>query len=332
MEQPKNKADIVAVLQGYRASDIMSSGVETGIFEALSDGPLSVEQVRRRAGISRRGADIMLHALASTGLVSKKKDLFGLTAVSKKYLLADSPDSMCNYIRHNANLRKLWAKLSEAVETGKPVPKTFENIGKTNTQRHDNYIYAMYEASREPAARLAETIGLKSVHKVLDVGGGPGNYVFAMIEKNPAISAVVLDQADTLEITKELISSLGMSASVETMEADFNKDSFGSGYDLILMSGIIHMNSEKQNEKIVGKAFRALNPGGRIIINNFMLDDRRTGPAHAAMFSVNMLVNTEGGRSYSRSEVKSWLRAAGFKNITAEQMPPRTVIVTGTKK
>ena len=113
---------------------------------------------------------------------------------------------------------------------------------------------------------------------------------------------------------------------INFIEGDFICDNIGRGYDLIFASQILHSLSEKDNLYLLKKCKRALNKRGRIVIQEFRLMKDRAHPAHSALFSVNMLVNTEGGRSYSADEMKNWLSKTGFKKAK-EKLIGEAVII-----
>jgi ubiquinone/menaquinone biosynthesis C-methylase UbiE len=105
-------------------------------------------------------------------------------------------------------------------------------------------------------------------------------------------------------------------------------DTIGSGYDLILLSQIFHAFSIKENKALLTKCRNALNPGGRVVVQEFPINDARTFPPHSALFSVNMLVGTESGRCYPPGEMKQWLAETGFRDIVVKNLP-ETVLVEG---
>jgi cyclopropane fatty-acyl-phospholipid synthase-like methyltransferase len=92
-------------------------------------------------------------------------------------------------------------------------------------------------------------------------------------------------------------------------------DEFGGGYDLVLISAICHMLGVKENRDLLARVHRALAPGGRVAIQDFLLRPDKAGPRAGALFSLNMLVNTRGGASYSEEEYTAWLREAGFGEV-----------------
>jgi len=326
----KTGADITSAMRAHRVADAISAGVELGVFDALAAGGLTASATARKIKCSARGCEILMNALAAVGLLNKKADAFSLTPLAKKHLTSGSPETMARMISHSTNTRRTWIDLQDAVKTGRPVPKTPERMKKSRERMQDDFILAMRDMSRGPAVDLAAALDLSRVESVLDVGGGPGSFLFAMIRRKPSIRGVIFDLPQTISIADRVITQEGFSGSVGTMSGDYNVDDFGDGlFDLVLMSSIIHINSPAQNRKLIKKGFRALRPGGSLVIRDFMLDDTKTAPADSALFSVNMLVNTEGGASYSKSEIRGWMVSAGFERVRYFELPQRADICVG---
>ncbi len=326
----KTGADITSAMRAHRVADAISAGVELGVFDALASGGMSAAQTARKIKCSARGCEILMNALAAVGLLRKKADEFSLTPLAKKHLASGSPETMARMISHSTNTRRTWIDLQDAVKTGRPIPKTPERMKKSRERQQDDFILAMRDMSRGPAVDLAAALDLSSVENVLDVGGGPGSFLFAMIRRKPSIRGVIFDLPQTISIADRVITQEGFSGSVGTMTGDYNIDDFGDGlFDLVLMSSIIHINSPAQNRKLIKKGFRALRPGGSLVVRDFMLDDTKTAPVDSALFSVNMLVNTEGGASYSKSEIRTWFEGAGFERVRYFELPQHADICVG---
>ncbi len=327
----KTREELERMLRGYREANIICAGVELGVFEALEKKPLDAAGAARKIKASRRGAEILLNALAAAGLLRKHNGVFSLAPVAKTHLLLGSPESIVFSVKHSINVQRSWMELPLAVRTGKPVPRLMAADGMPDPGRHRNFILAMHDSARGSAEALAAALDLSRVRQVLDVGGGPGSFLFAMIRHNPAIQGAVFDLAPTLHITRELIEINGMSGAAGTIEGDFLTDDLGTGYDLVLMSSIIHINSAPENKLLLRKGFRALNPGGRLVVRDHILDDTKTSPVDGAFFSVNMLVNTHNGMSYSEAEMRSWFEIAGFEKIRTMGVPPRSTVMIGRR-
>jgi hypothetical protein len=82
----------------------------------------------------------------------------------------------------------------------------------------------------------------------------------------------------------------------------------------MLLSMIMHDWSEEEDRAILRKCFDALPPGGAVAISELLVDDDKTGPAPAALMSLNMLIETVGGRNYTAAEMQGWLKDIGFRD------------------
>jgi hypothetical protein len=109
-------------------------------------------------------------------------------------------------------------------------------------------------------------------------------------------------------------------------------DGFGSGYDIIMLNAICHMFSAEQNLDIFRKARLALAPNGRLVVQDFILNSDKAGPQHAALFSVNMLVGTDAGTTYSEAEYVGWMKAAGLAEVNRIKLSGPSDLIVGKVK
>lgn len=327
-EDVKKKID--RIINGHRMTDVLCAGMKLGVYELLAKKPSTALQTAIALETDLRGTEILLNALVAIELLTKKKGVFSLTPAAKDFLVPGGKQYMGNMVEHVMGMRNAWMNLDQCVASGKPFPKKSPNK-QAAKERQRAFILAMEDHSRGPARQLAEILDLKNVSRALDVGGGPGNYLFEVLKKAPGATGDVFDIPMTLEITDEVIRRHGMEKRVGMVSGDFLKDDIGKGYDLVIMSSILHIYSPAQNQMIVKKGFRALNPGGQLVIREFVLDPDGTSPVMAAIFSVNMLVNTDGGSSYTEAEMKSWMKNAGFEKLQRKDTPPHSTLIIGRK-
>ena len=170
-------------------------------------------------------------------------------------------------------------------------------------------------------------IDLRGVKKALDLGGGPGTYSRELSRKGIAVT--LFDLPNTVEIAREIMAG-PKAANIEFLSGDFHADDIGGGYDLVFVSQIFHSYSADDNRVLLAKARNALNPKGKIAVQEFLLGKDRARPIPGALFSVNMLVNTTSGRCYTQQEMKQWFAQTGFKGIKSTILGD-TVVLTARK-
>jgi SAM-dependent methyltransferase len=193
------------------------------------------------------------------------------------------------------------------------------------------FIEAMHRRARGGADLLARALDLSGARRMLDVGGGSGVYSMAFCRANPGLTAVVLDLPQVTPLTRAYVAGEGFSDRVGTMDGDFHHTDFGQGFDFILFSAVAHINSPEENRALVRRAAAALNPGGRVAVQDFLMDEDRVHPLHGAFFALNMLVNTERGDTYTEAEVRGWMEAAGLAGIERLDPGEGASVVVGTK-
>jgi hypothetical protein len=117
-------------------------------------------------------------------------------------------------------------------------------------------------------------------------------------------------------ITKKFIEKEGYLNRIKTHTGDYTTDDLPGGFDMVFLSAIIHSNSLEMNQMLIKKCYNALNKNGRIVIQDWIMNNDRTQPTSGAVFAINMLVGTESGDCFTESEVSEMLTRAGFINVT----------------
>jgi SAM-dependent methyltransferase len=190
------------------------------------------------------------------------------------------------------------------------------------------FIAAMHRNAALRAPLMVKAVGAEGVRRLLDVGGGSGAYAIAFARANPALHAEVFDLATVVPIATKHIAEAGLGDRVGTRVGDLRKNALGSGYDLVLLSAICHMLAAQENRDLLRRAVQALAPGGRLVIQDHIMNADKTGPRAGALFAINMLVGTAGGGTYSEDEYAQWLREAGFAQVRRVALPgPNDIVV-----
>jgi SAM-dependent methyltransferase len=310
------------------ASRVLLTGIELGVFEALADGPRTSQYVAGRLKTDPRATDRLMNALTVQGLLAKQDGLFSNTETAEECLVPGRPGYAADGLMHTAHLWHTWTHLTEAIRTG-TAPAREE---ATSASRADAFIAAMHHNAVSRAPSVVAALDLAGVRRLLDVGGGSGDYAMAFCRANDSLTATVFDLPEICPITQGYIDRAGLSGRISTFAGDYLRDEFPTGYDVALLCAVIHSNTAAETRSIFAKAYRALNPGGRILVQDWFMDDNRIDPPAGAVFALNMLVGTPFGDTYTESETREWLQGAGFSNITRVGVPGgATSLVCGTK-
>lgn len=313
---PQELAGLRKLYLGFIASRAVITANNLGVFDCLKR-PATAAEAAKSLKSDQRGMEILLDALAGIGLVRKSRDgKYRNTVVSDRYLVKGGRLYQGDIVRHASTMWQNFSNLDEVVKSGRPSRQASD---------HEAFILGMHNLTMLRTEGLVRAIGLSGVNTMLDLGGGPGTNALAIARQG--VKATIFDLPATIAIARKIARREGVKG-LGFITGDFHTDSIGTGYDLILISQIFHAFSKEENIALLGKCRGALNPGGRVVVQEFPINDARTSPPRSALFSVNMLVATRSGRCYSPREMKQWLRQTGFKNIVVKNLE-ETVLVVG---
>jgi len=315
------------MIRGYMPSRCILTALELDIFTAVGEGT-NAEQIGTKIHANARAAGMLLNALVALGVLSKSGDVYQNTPESARFFVQGSKDNHRNGLLHTANIWHRWSTLTDSVRRGTRIP-----IDRDNTPEWtDNFIAGMQRNAKDRAPLVVKNLGTAGVRRILDLGGGSGAYSIAFAKACPEVHCEILDVPEVLPLTAEYVSKAGVLAQVSLRAGDMLHDDFGSGYDLIMLNAICHMFSEEQNRDVFRRARQALAPNGRLVVQDFILNADKTGPQHAALFALNMLVATDAGASYSEVEYVSWMKAAGFTEVCRINLPGPSDLIVGLAK
>lgn len=325
----EEKQEILATIQriqfAYWDSRVLLTAVELDIFSALADRADTAAAAAVRVGAAPRAVARLLDALVVLGILSRDGDRYVLDPGAADLLVPGRADYQGG-LRHAANLWNAWGTLTDAVRAGTSVKPKRE--GAARVAHREDFIAAMDSIGTRRASVVVGSIDLTRVRRVLDVGGASGAYAMEFVCQGDGLRAAVFDLPDVLPLTRRYIQEARMADRVDTVPGDYLVDGFGEGWDLILLSNIIHINDPAENADLILRAAAALAPRGRVVIQDFVPEDDRTGPRFPVLFALNMLVNTRGGDTYTLPEIRAWTDAAGFEWLEpVETDVPSTLVM-----
>jgi len=310
--------DVRNVAYGFQGSRVLLTAYELGIFAALGDGRSTSPEVAARIGADPRATDRLLNALCAMRILGKENGRFYNTSAARETLLP-GPGGDPGGLMHTVHLWSTWNTLTEAVRRGESV--LLPEVNERGEEWLTAFIAAMHDRAVRQAPTAIAQLDLSAVSSVLDVGGGSGAYAMAFVRGKKGMRATVFDLPNVLPITRGYIEREGLSQSVATVAGDYLEDELPRGQDLVLLSAIVHSNSPAENGALIARCARALNPGGRVVVQDFIMDEDRVSPPAGALFALNMLVGTCAGDTYTESEIAAWMTAAGLSGVSRQGSP-----------
>jgi len=304
---------ILGLARNFMECRILLTGAELNLFTLLSPAPLSPEEIAAMIGADLRAVTILLDALSAMGLLVKQAGKYHCPPSISPFLSAEASNSILPMILHMAHVWERWSGLTSIVKGLRVQEKSTRSSQDADELRA--FIGAMHVIAAPLAPRIVAAVNPGTSRTMLDVGGGSGVYALAFLQPVPEMRCTLFDRPAVIEMARERLSKAGVLSRVNLTPGDFYRDEFPPGHDLAFLSAIIHQNSPEQNLNLYLKVFRALVPGGRIVIRDHVMASDRTRPKDGALFAVNMLVSTTGGITYTYGDIKDCLTKAGFIRI-----------------
>jgi SAM-dependent methyltransferase len=306
---------------GFMSFKTFAAAIELELFTMLAGGrSLSAAEFAAEAGLKPRPARLLLAACASLGLLDASGDRYRNTALAEEFLVVGRPYYFGGFVRFYDYLYPAWHRVLDAVHTNRPVswdPQTQDQAFSAASQPMMELFWeAMHALAGATASALAGVYSFGAHRRLLDVGGGSGGFPIELCQRFPSLNAAVYELPHVCPIASDKIAAAGLGDRIGVVPGDFVSDALlPEGFDVILLSQVLHGQDELANRKLLAKVFAALPPGGVLLICELLLNDARTGPRAAALMGMNMLVGHIGGQNYAESEYRCWLDDVGFTDV-----------------
>jgi len=310
-----NKGTLFEISGNYWKSCTLHTGVKFDVFTIIGAGNKSSEEIAIKINGDLRGVSALMNALTAMALLDKTEGRFSNTDFSKQFLSKESPDYTGFIIMHHHHLMASWAEMSESVLSGKPNRSRVSDTYKESER--ESFLMGMFNIASGIAPMYSKIIDLSDCTHLLDLGGGPGTYATHFCLNNPELKATVFDLPTTRKFAEKTIASFDLSGRIRFKGGSYldkNTD-LEQEYDAVWLSHILHGEGPEDAESIVAKAVKALKPGGKILIHEFILDNTMDGPLFPALFALNMLIGTDKGQAYSEAQLREMLEKCDISNI-----------------
>ncbi len=309
------------MLRGYRAAQVLITCAQLGLFQHLADGPQTASNLAGQTGADPGALQRLLEAAVGLGLLSKQGESYANTSLATTCLAKEGPYYLGHLVRRESAFYQRWGYLAEAVRTGRRPEANVRDEGQTNWVL--DFELALFDLARFYGPLVAEALALPIDRHltVLDVGGGHGGYSMALARRYPNLQAVVFELPAAAEAAVQIIDGEGMSDRVSVQVGDFQKQNLGSGFDLVLLFGVLVSETLAGRIDLLRKAYAALIPGGQVAIREFCLEADQMASVDTALFSLNMLLSSEAGDIMRWTDLQSWLLQAGFEQPRQIRLP-----------
>ncbi len=301
---------IFEIAQGFMASKHLFAASELGLFEALGEGPVDLDGLAARTGLTRRTARISADAMVAIGLLERQGDRYANSAVAATFLAGQTPADLRPLLAFWDRLSyPAWTDLAGALGRGRPKHEIFEIDDDLVPVMSAGIAAATAAACRALPAAAALPAG----SRVLDVGGGTGSWSIALATSDPGLTATVLEIPDVARVARDELRATAYADRVDVREGDVLADELPRGYNAFLLANVVHYFTPETNRKVMQRLRAVADPGARLLIADFWTDPTHTEPLPAALMAGEFAIHVNDGDVYSVEEGAAWLTATGWK-------------------
>jgi hypothetical protein len=287
---------------------------ELGIADLLKEGPRTVDELAELTGTDKRSLYRVMRMLATQGIF---KEIRGKRFISTPLAKPLREDQIRDLLLLHMTPRhfQMFGEMITSVRTGKNVSgrmggsALFDHIGNDES-RNQRFNKAMTSATRMQASAILSAFPFKGCRKIIDVGGGQGLLLAAILHRNSQAEGVVFDLPKAVAHAGEVISSYSLGERMRAEEGDFFKKVPGGG-DIYIMKSILHDWDDDASLKILGNVRDAMGEGSRLLVIDSVLDEGNS-PSFGKMTDILMMVSA-GGKERTRAEWETLLGRAGLR-------------------
>jgi ubiquinone/menaquinone biosynthesis C-methylase UbiE len=327
-----NPARILQLGFAYAPPLILETALKLGVFDILDDGPKTLAEVTAATGASTRGVRTLLNALVGMEFLTRRGEEYALTPESATFLVSSKPSFQGGLLRHTGTHVRQWLQLTEAVRDGRPSAAVNREQG--GAEFFSGFVEDLFALNYPAAQALARALDAEPgglTGPVLDLAAGSGVWGIALAQQSPQARVTAVDWPTVTPVTRRVAGRFGVGDRVECVNGDLMEVDFGTGFQVAVLGHILHSEGEERSRSLLRKVYQALAPGGTVVIAEMLPNDDRTGPPHALIFAVNMLVHTEHGDTFTLAEIGGWLEEAGFTKVHTLETPSPSPLVLAVK-
>jgi SAM-dependent methyltransferase len=316
---------IMKIAMGFMAAKHLFIASAIGLFEALATGPASLEEVAQKTDVPFRTLGIIAAAMVSLGLIERQGDRYQNGVVAAAFLAgAGGPDMrpMLRFWNHISYPN--WEKLEEAVRTGQSQAK-FSGFSE---QQQEIFSQGVESFSAGTAAALAKSYDFGRHQRVLDIGGGTGSFLLAILQHHKNLTGTLFELPGACAVARQRLAKTPEASRIKVVEGSFLKDPLPGGHDVLVVANTVHVLSAAHNMKLMESMRGQVKSGARLLLADLWTDSTYTEPPAALLMSGEFLVISGEGQAYSEQDADGWLKQTGWRKIERKSLAgPASLIV-----
>ena len=321
---------IMKIAMGFMAAKYLFAATEIGVFDVLARGPASLGELATSTGIPSRTLGIVAAAMVSLGLLEQDGSRYRNSETAEAFL-ADIPGrrDLRPILRYfDEIVYPRWEKFAEAIRTDQGQPQ----FSKFTTRQQRMFSAAVEVFSAPGAVALAGSYDFGRHHRLLDIAGGTGSFLIAVLQHHNALKGTLFELPGACAVARQRLANEPERSRIDVVEGDVFKDPLPGGHDVVLIANVVHVFSAAHNTELMRKIRAHVMPGARLLLVDLWTDPSHSQPSAAALMSGQFLLTSGEGQVYSEQEADEWLAQTRWKKLERKTLagPASCIIAEAT--
>jgi len=313
--KPPAAAPVWAAIEGFGRYHVLRAAIDLEVFDTLAAlGPSPADLIAERLSVSVRHLAALLDSVVTLGLLDQCNGIFELNDTARRYLVSDGPAYMAALVPVAPGPLDNWSRLAETVRNGRPAMPIDDDP--------ETFYIPLVEATFTTMWRCATRADLRIRYsatravRMLDLGAGGAPWSIAVLTACRDGFAVVNDLPGVLEVARRRTAEFGVADRCEFRPGDYHRIEIeDDGYDLVVLGHVCRAEGADGAAALIRRAYRAVRPGGRVIIADYFVDPEHQHNPHAVLMGTTMMASTLRGFTFTTDEFAGWMRSAGFSRL-----------------
>ena len=321
---------IMKIAMGFMAAKYLFAATEIGVFDVLARGPASLGELATSTGIPSRTLGIVAAAMVSLGLLEQDGSRYRNSETAEAFLadIPGRPDLRPVLRYFDEIVYPRWEKFAEAIRTDQGQPQ----FSKFTTHQQQMFSAAVEVFSAPGAVALAGSYDFGRHHRLLDIAGGTGSFLIAMLQHHNALKGTLFELPGACAVARQRLANEPERSRIDVVEGDVFKDPLPGGHDVVLIANVVHVFSAAHNIELMRKIRAHVMPGARLLLVDLWTDPSHSQPSAAALMSGQFLLTSGEGQVYSEQEADEWLAQTRWKKLERKTLagPASCIIAEAT--
>jgi hypothetical protein len=310
------------LLWAFAGHRVITVAGRTGILRMLAARGVTPDQIAAELDLDPLATGKVVRALSALGVATADGEHYRAAGGLREHFLPGDHD-VVPFLEHSHAMYERWGETLEHWLRGDEWPVVTRTPEETR-----RFGAAMRAMGGQTARRVAQAMDLEGVDRLLDVGGGWGQFAQAICRVRQGLRATVLDRPEVVERARAELEGSDVRESIDFLPGNYLESEYGTGYDLVLIANVLHQETADRAAELVRRGAEALAPTGRLAVVDFAIDDERREHLLGALFAINM---RSFGDTWTEPDIRGWMEAAGLCNVERADIGPDRWIITGRK-